>query len=103
MSIKYIIITNLFVASQLLGWTGRVTNWSDREQDITISYAGCKDDRIRIGIGDTAEFYAKGCLVTKIMANNVDGTPYESSGQRAYTDFLVIGPVEGKYMVGRAE
>lgn len=101
--LKLAVLVSLCFASQTFGWHFGVTNWSDSLQDVEARYSGCRKDRTVIGIGSRANFNAKECLLTEIALHNTTQAPYTSSGQRTYTEFHIIGPIDGVYRVGRLE
>lgn len=101
--LKLAVLVSLCAASQAFGWTFGVTNWSNSPQDVEARYPGCRSDRTWIGIGSRANFDAYQCLLTEIALHNTSQVPYTSSGQRTYTEFYIIGPIDGIYRVGRLE
>lgn len=91
------------------GWTLYVTNWVNRVVNIHTSWAGsgwafgkcfsCCDDRATLQPGQRIAINAGECLLTELRVDG--GTPYKSSGQRAYNEFYIIGPVHGQLYAGR--
>lgn len=96
-------IFSVFMAHQAFSWNFGVTNLSNVRHWAEAKYPGCSNDKFYINPGQTVNVDAKGCLLAEIMVHNHRQIPYKSSGQRYYTDFYIIGPVEGEYLTGRFE
>lgn len=96
----------LCAASQAFAWEFTVTNWSNAVQDVEARYSGgtCRADRTLIGIGHTATFDAKACLLSEITLHApATAVPYKGPVHGIYTQFYIIGPIDGIYRVGRLE
>lgn len=111
-------------------WTAYITNKTPFQASVTVKWMACSQDFLTLNPGERRGVDAKGCLMTEISADVmqtasakiggvlykaeytggkdiasvgiVHASPYTSSGQRAYSEFSIIGPnADGSYQVVR--
>lgn len=108
-NLYFLTLSTILTVNAAFGWSFNVQNLTQGTRPVNSTYAGsgwafgkcfsCCDDNVAIGAGSSANFDAKGCLLTSI--NTPGGSSYTSSGQSTYTKFYIIGPIDGSYKVIR--
>lgn len=104
-----VLMLMLCSAGTAFGWTLYVTNWANKVVTIHTSWAGsawafgkcfsCCDDHATLQPGQRIGIDAGECLLQELRVDG--GSPYTSSGQRAYNDMYIIGPVDNTVYAGR--
>jgi hypothetical protein len=106
------VISLFFAVQSTFCWDIYIRNATPFTALAHVQYLGCSGDEVEISPGHTAKVNAKACLMTKFWADifesaqplsrayplrnevkRMSANVYESSGQRAFSTFVIYGPI----------